>query len=141
MKSFFIFTLTLLTLTSCSDLPAQTETYISETVATTTTRFAVHSEIMPAEASNPVTAQNVAVNNYSVTACFDDCQTQITLNYCGQAVIEFPGKEPQVYAAKVFQIEPGIWLAEIDGGQWCKIYAESGTAQIDIAGEFRTFKE
>lgn len=136
MKSIFLFTLTLLTLVSCSDLPAQTST----AEPTAQAMFAVHTEIMPRVASNPTVARNVNVGNSSITACFDYCQTQIILIYAGQAVIEFPGKDPQVYAARVFQIEPRVWLAEIDGGQWVKIYAETGTASLDIAGEFRAFK-
>lgn len=100
--------------------------------------FAVHAELM-AEPIRQQTARNVAIGNQGVTACFDACQTQVTLNYCGQVVIEFPGQSPEVYPARVFQLEPGVWTAEIPGGQWVTLYAETGTVQMDIAGEFRAF--
>jgi hypothetical protein len=102
--------------------------------------FTVHAEIMAPETPAPIkTARNVAIGNQGVTACFDSCYTQITLNFCGQALIEFSGQSPDVYAAKVFQLEPGVWTAEIDGGQWVTIYAETGNAQCDIGGQFRAF--
>lgn len=101
--------------------------------------FSVHAEIMAPETSPIKTAKNVAIGNQGVTACFDACQTQVTLNFCGQVLIEYPGQSPDVYAAKVFQLEPGVWTAEIPGGQWVTLYAESGTVQMDIDGQFRAF--
>lgn len=120
MKSFY-FLLLLTGFTACQTSTAQTST------------FAVHAEIMDA----PKTARNVAIGNKSVTACFDQCQTQIILNFCGQAIIEKPGQSPDVYAADVFQIMPGVWTAQIEGGQYVNIFAESGAAQLDIAGQFQ----
>ena len=111
---------------SCQTSTAQSST--NETPA----KFTVHAEIMPLE-----TAVNVAVGNQSVTACFDQCRLQITLNFCGQALIEYPGKSPDVYPAQVFQLQPGVWLADLGAGQYVKIFAATGTAQMDIGGEFQ----
>jgi len=118
--------------TSCSNASGQTGQTFTEN------RFNVHAELM-AEPMRQHTAQNVVVGNQGVTACFNSCQTQITLNFCGQVLIEMPGQSPDVYAAKVFQLENGVWTAEIPGGQWVTLYSESGTVQMDIDGQFRAF--
>jgi hypothetical protein len=127
--ALFIISIVAALATSCSNASGQTFTE---------NRFSVHAELM-AEQPRQITAKNVAIGNQSVTACFDNCQTQITLNFCGQVLIEMPGQSPEVYPAKVFQLESGVWTAEIPGGQWVTLYAESGTVQMDIAGEFRAF--
>ena len=115
--------------TSCSNASGQTFTE---------NRFNVHAELM-AEPMRQHTAKNVAIGNQGVTACFNSCQTQVTLNFCGQVLIEMPGQSPEVYPAKVFQLESGVWTAEIPGGQWVTLYSESGTVQMDIDGQFRAF--
>ncbi len=103
--------------------------------------FTVHAEIMGDETHKPATAANVAVNSQSVTACFDDCNTQVTMLYAGLVMIEREGKEPVKYPAQVFQLEPGVWLADIEGGQWVKIFAHTGSAQMDIDGQFIALQE
>ena len=118
--------------TSCSNASGQTGQAFPES------RFNVHAELM-GEQPRQRTAKNVAIGNQGVTACFNSCQTQVTLNFCGQVLIELPGQSPEVYPARVFQLESGVWTAEIPGGQWVTLYAESGTVQMDIAGEFRAF--
>jgi len=118
--------------TSCSNASGQT----GQTFAENT--FAVHAEMM-GEPIRQHTAKNVAIGNQGVTACFNSCQTQVTLNFCGQVLIEMPGQSPEVYPAKVFQLESGVWTAEIPGGQWVTLYSESGTVQMDIDGQFRAF--
>ena len=118
--------------TSCSNASGQTGQTFAEN------GFAVHAELM-AEPMRQHTAKNVAIGNQGVTACFDNCQTQVTLNFCGQVLIEMPGQSPEVYPAKVFQLDPGVWTADVEGGQWVTLYAESGTVQMDIGGEFRAF--
>ena len=124
MKSlFFLFFAALIY--GCSDAKGQQ----------TNQAFSVHAEIMPPETPEP-TAKNVKVGSQSVSACFQNCDLQITLNYCGQALIERYGKSPEVFAAKVFQIEQGAFLAEIEGGQYVKVYSKTGVVQMDIAGEF-----
>jgi hypothetical protein len=127
--ALFIISIVAALATSCQSASGQTFTENT---------FAVHAELM-GEPIRQRTAQNVVVGNQGVTACFDACQTQVTLNFCGQALIEYPGQSPEVYAARVFQLESGVWTAEIPGGQWVTLYAESGTVQMDIAGEFRAF--
>lgn len=127
--ALFIISIVAALATSCQSASGQTFTE---------NRFNVHAEMM-AEQPRQRTAQNVVVGNQGVTACFDNCQTQVTLNFCGQVLIEMPGQSPEVYPAKVFQLESGVWTAEIPGGQWVTLYAESGTVQMDIAGEFRAF--
>ena len=126
MKSL-IFLLSLIGFTACQTSTAQTST--NEPPA----KFAVHSEIMDA----PKLARNVAIGNKSVTACYDQCQTQIILNYCGQAIIEKPGQSPEVYSAQVFQIMPGVWTADLGAGQYVNLFTESGSCQMDIAGQFQ----
>ena len=100
-----------------------------------TNTFAVHAEIMPRMANH---AKNVAINPQSITACFDGCDIQVTLLFSGMVRIEREGKEAEVYRAEVFQLQPGEWLADLGAGQYVKIYSESGTLQMDIAGEFKT---
>ncbi len=96
--------------------------------------FAVHAEIMPRMTNQ---AKNVAINPQSITACFDGCDKQVTLLFSGSVRIEREGKEPEVYQADVFQLQPGEWLADMGAGQYVKIYSESGTVQMDVAGEFQ----
>lgn len=127
MKSnLFLILLSLIGFTACQTSTAQTST--SEPPA----KFSVHAEVM-----QPTTARNVAINNKSVTACFQNCDVQILLNFSGQCIIERTGQSPDVYAAQVFQLEKGVWIAHIDGGQYVKLFTESGTAQLDIAGQFK----
>lgn len=127
MKGFLFLLLSLIGFTACQTSTAQTST--NEPPA----KFAVHSEIMDA----PKTARNVAINNQGVTACYQNCDVQIMLNFCGQCIIERPGQSPDVYAAEVFQIMPGVWTADLGAGQYVNLFTESGTAQMDIAGEFQ----
>jgi len=82
--------------TSCSNASGQTGQTFTEN------RFNVHAEMM-AEQPRQITAKNVAIGNQGVTACFNSCQTQVTLNFCGQVLIEMPGQSPEVYPARVFQ--------------------------------------
>lgn len=128
MKSiFFLFAVALCY--GCSDATGQSSPpKVTETVFEART-----SNMMPPE------ARNVYVGSQSVAACYNQCQTQITLNYCGQAIIEKPGISPDVYAAQVYQIAKGQWIAEIEGGQYVRINSITGTAQMNIAGEYQYF--
>jgi len=134
MKVSILF-LTLSLAYGCSNVSGQTEMAYNPPI----NAFAVHAETMGANATKRPQARNVVIGNNGVMACFDTCTTQVFLNFCGQVVIEIPGKDPDVYAARVFQLDPGVWTAEIDGGQYVNLYAESGTVKMDIAGEFRAF--
>ena len=133
MKQYILFAAGLLAIfaASCSNVSGQSDAPTSQTI--------VRAETMPHDSEIPETAQNVKVGYKTVSACFDQCRTEIILSYSGRAVIEYPMGDSTTYAANVFQIEPGIWVAEIQGGQWIKIYSKTGTAEIDIDGQFRVF--
>ena len=98
----------------------------------------------------PKSASNVTVGNKSVSACFEQCDVQFTLNFSnstvqdsvsetGSAVIELVGKEREMFPADVFQLQPNEWIADLGSGQYVKIFAESGFAQMDIGGKFSVF--
>lgn len=130
MKSFLLLTFHIVLLYGCFYASGQPQN-----------TFTVHAEIMGGDSRKLETAANVAVNAKSVIACFSQCQTQITLLYSGSVMIEREGKEPVKYTADVFQLEPGVWVGEIQGGQWVKIFAQSGSAQMDIDGQFIALQE
>lgn len=127
MKGFLFLLLLLTGFTACQTSTAQTSA--NEPPA----KFAVHAEIMDA----PKTAQNAAINTNGVTACYNGCDVQILLNFCGQCIIERAGQSPEVYAAQVFQLQPGVWTADLGAGQYVNLFTESGTCQMDIAGQFQ----
>lgn len=109
----------------------------------TTNTFAVHAEIMgaPAAAQDSVpkikTASNISVGTESVYAYYDNAE--FVLKYCGEVYIEINGNPRVPIPAKVFQLEPGTWVAEIQGGQYVKVFAKSGTTNMDVDGEFRAY--
>ena len=113
---------------SCQDTTAQTT-------------FTVHAEIMGAapEAAAPAisTATNVRVGTQSVYAFYNDAE--FILQYCGKLYIERGGKQQEPQSAKVFQIEPGVWIAELGGGQYVKVFTKTGNTSTDIEGEFRMY--
>lgn len=106
--------------------------------------FTVHAEIMSVTHSDPApaplaikAARNIAIGTESVYAYYDNAE--FILKYCGEVYIELDGKPRENIPAKVFQLEPGVWVAEIDGGQYVKVFAETGTTNIDVDGQFRVF--
>lgn len=108
-----------------------------------TANFDVHAFINGADDETPVkkqsTARNVMAGNSAVTACYQNCNVQFTLSYCGEALTEYPGKDRQQVKADVFQIEPGIWIAELGAGQYIKVNSLTGVTTVDVDGEFRVF--
>ncbi len=106
--------------------------------------FAARAEIMAAstgyekpEPERPRTASNVVVGPQSVWVSHADAE--FVLAYCGEVTIEMNGQQNEPVEASVFQLEPGVWVAEIDGGQYVKVFAETGTTNIDVDGQFRVF--
>jgi hypothetical protein len=110
--------------------------------------FTVHAEIMGAcdaddaplaapAAIKP--ASNVVIGTKSVYAFYADAE--FILQYGGKVFIERGGKQGEPIPAKVFQLEPGVWVAEIEGGQYIKVFAESGNTNIDLDGEFQTYRK
>jgi len=109
-----------------------------------TNTFAVHAEIMgagteAAQDSVPKikTASNIRVGTESVYAYYNEAE--FILKYCGEVYIEINGNPCVPIPAKVFQLEPGTWVAEIAGGQYVKVFSKSGTTNMDVDGEFRAF--
>ena len=113
------------------------------------TTFTVHAEIMGACPADETAANiqvappkikpasNITIGTKSVYAYYDNAE--FILNYSGQVFIEKDGKQNEPIPAKVFQLEEGVWLAEIAGGQYIKVFAKTGTTNADLDGEFRTF--
>lgn len=113
---------------------------------TTSNQFTVHSEIMGAcdAADAPAApvikpASNITIGAQSVYAFYADAE--FILQYGGKVFIERGGKQAEPIPAKVFQEKPGIWIAEIEGGQYIKVFAESGNTNIDLDGEFQTYRK
>lgn len=108
---------------------------------TTSNQFTVHSEIMgacDADAAPEITpASNITVGTQSVYAFYQDAE--FILQYGDKVFIERGGKQGEPIAAKVYQCEPGVWVAEIAGGQYIKVFAKSGTTNADLDGEFQTY--
>ena len=109
----------------------------------TNNTFAVHAEIMggteaPQDSVPKIkTASNIRVGTESVYAYYNDAE--FILKYCGEVYIEINGHQRVPIPAKVFQLEPGTWVAEIQGGQYVKVFAKSGNTNIDVDGQFQTF--
>lgn len=106
--------------------------------------FAAHAEIMAAytgyekpEPVKPKTASNVVVGAESVWVFHSDAE--FVLAYCGEVTVEMNGKQNEPVEASVFQLEPGVWVAELGAGQYIKVFAASGVTNCDIDGEFRVF--
>ncbi|HRI62090.1 MAG TPA: hypothetical protein PK228_20260 [Saprospiraceae bacterium] len=113
---------------------------------TTSNHFTVHSEIMgvcdadDAPAAPVIKpASNITIGAQSVYAFYADAE--FILQYGGKVFIERGGKQGEPIPAKVFQLEPGVWVAEIEGGQYIKVFAESGNTNIDLDGEFQTYRK
>lgn len=108
-----------------------------------TNTFAVHAEIMGAATAEQdsvpkiKTASNIRVGTESVYAYYNEAE--FILKYCGEVYIEINGNPRVPIPAKVFQLEPGTWVAEIQGGQYVKVFAKSGTTNVDVDGEFRAY--
>lgn len=112
-------------------------------ISDSTNTFAVHAEIMggteaPQDSVPKIkTASNISVGTESVYAYYNEAE--FILKYCGEVYIEINGNPRVPIPAKVFQLEPGTWVAEIQGGQYVKVYSKSGTTNMDVDGEFRAF--
>lgn len=108
--------------------------------------FSVHAEIMGAstiydapdrETEKPMTASNISIGTQSVYAYYHNAE--FILSYCGKVFIETGGKAKEL-TADVYQIEPGVWIAELAGGQYVKVFTKSGNANVDLDGEFRVYE-
>lgn len=109
--------------------------------------FTVHAEIMGAPSfydaparemeTAPATARNISIGTKSLYAYYDNAE--FILSYCGEVFIEASGQDGKTVPADVYQIEPGVWIAEIPGGQYVKVFSESGNTNTDLDGEFRIY--
>lgn len=97
-----------------------------------TASFAVHGEIM-AE-----TAPNITVGTKSVQAVYRDAE--IVLQYSGAVYLEINGVAKDPIPARVFMLEPNVWVAEMTGGEYIKVFAVSGNANAYIDNQYRVFK-
>lgn len=74
-------------------------------------------------------APNVAVSNYGVTATYLSPDASFTLRFDQCAVIELDGKIELVDAA-VFQVAPGIFVADMRNGDYIRLNTQSGRTDI-----------
>lgn len=84
----------------------------------------------------PAPALNVTIGWWNVQAYYP--YAEFILSYCGEATVEVDG-ETRTFEAEVFQFEPGVWLACAANGDYIKVYAQSGTTEVEFSGEARTF--
>lgn len=84
----------------------------------------------------PPPALNVSIGWLAVQAYYP--YAEFILSYCGEATVEVDG-ETRTFEAEVFQFEPGVWLACAANGDYIKVYAQSGTTEVEFSGEVRTF--
>jgi len=129
--------------TICLLLAALANGSCQSDTTTSNQTFTVHSEIMgacdAADAPEITPASNITVGTQSVYAFYQDAE--FILQYGGKVFIERGGKQGEPIPAKVFQLERGVWIAEIEGGQYIKVFAESGNTNIDLDGEFQTYRK
>ena len=123
MKHAFLFFIVALFAACNSDV--KVDTHISEARAT----FAgIHNE----------QAYNVAVSRHGVTATYLQPDASFTLRFDQMAVIEMDGKTELLNAA-VFQLSPGVYVAELQGGGHVRINTVSGNTSLSWKGVNRYF--
>ena len=83
-------------------------------------------------------AYNIAISKHSVTATYLDPDASFTLRFSQHAVIELDGKTELVEAA-VFQLSPGVYVAEIKGGGYIRLNTVSGNTTVNWKGQNRYF--
>jgi len=83
-------------------------------------------------------AYNIAVSRHGVTATYINPDASFTLRFDQCAVIEMDGKTELVDAA-VFQISPGVYVAEIQGGGYIRINTASGSTSVSWGGINRIY--
>lgn len=93
--------------------------------------FAVHAEIM-AE-----TAPNIKEGTMSVQVFYSNAE--FVLHYSGSVYAEISGSDGHLYPAKVFMLEPNVWVAELEGGDYIKVHSVTGNANAYLDGQYRTF--
>jgi len=83
-------------------------------------------------------AYNIAVSRHGVTATYINPDASFTLRFDQCAVIELDGKTELVDAA-VFQISPGVYVAEIHGGGYVRINTVTGSTSVNWGGINRAY--
>jgi len=85
-------------------------------------------------------AYNIAVSRHGVTATYINPTASFHLRFDQCAVIEMDGKTDLVDAA-VFQISPGVYVAEIQGGGYIRVNTVSGSTSINWCGINRIYSK
>jgi hypothetical protein len=83
-------------------------------------------------------AYNIAVSRHGVTATYIEPDASFHVRFDQCAVIEMDGKTELVDAA-VFQISPGVYVAEIKGGGYVRINTVTGSASVNWGGTNRVY--
>ena len=83
-------------------------------------------------------APNCAVSNKGVTATYFNPDASFHLRFDQFAVVELDGKTTITEAA-VFQIAPGVFIAEMRNGDYIRVNSESGTTTARIGGKALNF--
>jgi hypothetical protein len=78
-------------------------------------------------------AYNIAVSRHGVTATYINPDASFTLRFDQMAVIETDGKTELVNAS-VYQLFPGVYVAEIQGGGTIRINTVKGTTSVNLNG-------
>ena len=83
-------------------------------------------------------AYNIAVSKHGVTATYLNPDASFTLRFDQMAVIETDGKTELVNAS-VYQLFPGVYVAEIQGGGHIRINTVKGTTSVNLNGVNRVY--
>ena len=78
-------------------------------------------------------AYNIAVSRHGVTATYLNPDASFTLRFDQMAVIETDGKTELVNAS-VYQLFPGVYVAEIQGVGTIRINTVKGTTSVNLNG-------
>ena len=84
------------------------------------------------------TSVNVYIQNDRVWCYYKLPPVQITLYFCNEVDVEMDGYINR-YPAKVFQVGPLEWVAELPDSNYIRLNARTGVATTRIRGENRTF--
>ena len=96
-------------------------------------------ELTPATTLNFQPALNVSVGPNTVLSAYPESGVDFVLDYAKGRVTIGSDEGQFTYPAEVFRLSNTEWTAQIGGGQYVTVNAETGTTDRLIDGEYRFF--
>jgi hypothetical protein len=114
--------------------------FLIQFAACTTETETPHATFASIETPEPETqrAYNVAISKHGVTAYYADSDAQFNLYFNQCCVIETPEGVKRM-EAEVYQESPGVWIAELPGGDFVRLNTKTGNTGLVKDGKVKMY--